>query len=264
MCFSWTYAATIGPIWLVGDLSYFQSIQKRLDERAPKSETVQVEFHDPVTSTTSAQEVKTRDIRFGKTEIADPFPYPPPSTFTWNHCAMLHDLVNPKLCEIVAKHWASKEKWSSTRGVHHELHCARAEPHIVFLWVHEERTSSQRGLTIYDFLQRGARSLENVLKTLEHEVSDNVIADQFVALELQLIWKEFCKYRCESHAETRKHICAGCGIKFVDKLRSCKKCGIRYCSEDCQTSSWEKHKLVCGRGRSPLECQNVGGMSIVS
>ena len=107
MCFSWTFAVGFGPLWLVGDSSYAQAIAHMYQ---PKGRTVDVLVSDPASGIKIRERTQTKDLYYVRTEIADPFPNPPPSTFTWSHCAMLYNLVDPYLCEVLAMHWASKEK----------------------------------------------------------------------------------------------------------------------------------------------------------
>ena len=239
MCFSWTYAVGAGPLWLVGDRLYAQA---NADASLPKGATVQVSSYDPVTGTSELKTVKTKDVRFGNTEIADLFPHPPPASFTWRHMVMLYDLVNPDLCEMVAKYWASKDdKVLLWGGVF-------AQKHIVFLWAHDTKLVRTNRKSVYEYLQLGAKALKKLRKTNKMAT----VHDGIVSSNLDSIWKDF---QANQIAGEVKHYCAGCGTTCQIKCKSCQKCGIRYCSESCQLSHWEEHKAFCqsrGELRSAL------------
>ena len=131
MCFAWTYAGSTGPLWLVGDDLYAKDCKRRRESCTFKDDdTIQINQFDPVKLTVEKKLVQIRQTEDIETEIADPFPDPPPASFTWSHYAMLHGLKHPELCLVVAKYWANKEGppkgWSESDFF--------AERHIIFLW----------------------------------------------------------------------------------------------------------------------------------
>ena len=156
---------------------------------------------------------------------------------------MLYDLVNPELCEMVAEYWATNDEvldevlslWGG----------AFAEKHIVFLWSHDDRPVRTHRRSVYDYLQLGARALKKLRKKINKM---EAVQDGIVSLNLDLIWKDFLENKIDLED---KHWCAKCGITFMGKCKSCLKCGIRYCSESCQLSHWEAHKVLC-RSRGAL------------
>lgn len=59
-----------------------------------------------------------------------------------------------------------------------------------------------------------------------------------------------CSRQCKktfTHNHVEKsvtHTCYYCK-KMVDHIKKCSRCGIRYCSVECQRAHWSQHKSVC-------------------
>jgi len=42
-----------------------------------------------------------------------------------------------------------------------------------------------------------------------------------------------------------EYTCMNCLVSKSKKLNKCSKCIVRYCSKECQTADWKKHKEHC-------------------
>ena len=241
MCFTWTFSVGKGPLWLVGDTLYDRHFNHMFESaRGP----MQVRVRDPVKRTTEVRTVKMQDVHYGKTAIADPFPIFPPAPFTWSHYAMLYDLVHPELCEEVARYWARKEL--SDESVR-EWGPFYAEWHIVFLWSYDDRTIRSKHMRVHERLQEGAKELTTSMKEVRDVPTTMGELIRFVSSKLECIWMKFVEDQRKTGEECMKHLCSKCRTKFMDKLLSCRQCGIRYCSPSCQSEDLHVHKLDCRR-----------------
>lgn len=59
----------------------------------------------------------------------------------------------------------------------------------------------------------------------------------------------FDQRKIEAKRMQKIYCCFGCKIQFPDEdLLLCNRCkDIRYCSKECQTNDWERHKPICDR-----------------
>ena len=60
-------------------------------------------------------------------------------------------------------------------------------------------------------------------------------------------WYKWMKLEVQVTLVRSQVMCEACGV-LQQKMRTCSRCGTRYCCEECQLDDWETHKSVC---RSP-------------
>ena len=240
MCFAWSLAASTGPLWLVGDNLYEQECKRRRETGTfNEKDTIEVMICDPLKQTSEKKLVQIRHLEYIKTEIADPFPDPPPASFTWSHYAMLHELKHPELCLEVAKYWADKEvppqTWSEANRFY-------AEWHIYFLWSWDDFTTRTKPKykRVHVCLQEGAELLKKAMQISRRTTVEAVLL--VVEFELDSIFRTFIQ---EQRNQISKQLCIKCGKKFMKKCLSCGSCGVRYCSQSCQMDDWDAHKVIC-------------------
>ena len=253
MCFSWTFACTSGPIWVVGSTCY-----KAFWDSQAELEVGTITICDRGNNN-QISEVDSSLVECNPCHAADIFSYPPPLDCNWHVWRFLHKLqFDQKLRHHdIALAW-NEMSARQDREMLAELATCKGtcdDPAVLFCWLNGFNIRKSGGELVHHYIDLTARDLRQLRKTQSHQTLDHISASSQAR---RLIARGYLAFLQAIEQLRDDATCVNCA-----KVRTCRgdqflRCGgcltVRYCSVGCQAQHWNRqHKFECKRLRSSRE-----------